>query len=217
MKGASRMATHVIRLGYRVLLLALASADLAIMIATHDIPLNQHWDVPLVLGSWLPVAAVVVTLTVKARRLGRPALRRILRLVAPLRKHLALYVFCAIMVGILAATGAVAVVGNRDMSCRGGPATCIKLNQYSESGGAFYRKYPYDAAGVGDSNAPWTPISRAEYIAEVGTKIRSAGVFATVALLLATFGSVLEEGLALARRETNDAETMLAAALTDQA
>lgn len=62
--------------------------------------------------------------------------------------------------------------------------------------------------------------SAAAAVAAVGnhdTSCYGPRMFATWALLLATFVVVAEEGLMLARRQMNDAETLFATALTDQA
>jgi hypothetical protein len=63
---------------------------------------------------------------------------------------------------------------------------------------AFVRSY--DAAGEDDPNAPWVQISRAVYVAEVGTRLRSAAGFGVLALALVSVLSVAEEGMSLSRR-----------------
>ena len=64
------------------------------------------------------------------------------------------------------------------------PGMSAAGNWIWENGGSYFRKYPYDAAGASDPNAPWVKISRAEYIAEVGTRLRPPAGFGMVALAL---------------------------------
>jgi hypothetical protein len=45
------------------------------------------------------------------------------------------------------------------------------------SGGHYYRQFPYDSQGNADPGAPWVEISQPEYVAEVGTRLRSAAQF----------------------------------------
>lgn len=105
------------------------------------------------------------------------------------------------MVVVLAAAVAELAQGNRDNSCRTHEAaTCIKVDQWANKGGAYFNQYPYGVAGGDDANAPWVQISRAEYVAEVGTRLRSAAGFGVLALGLASFLSVAEEGMYVTRR-----------------
>ncbi len=48
-----------------------------------------------------------------------------------------------------------------------------------------YRQFPYDSAGNDDPGAAWVEISRPEYVAEVGTRLRQGASFGVGALCLA--------------------------------
>lgn len=156
----------------------------------------------MALAGWLPFAAGIVFISIKSKGLPRLKPSSVLRKhLAPMRRRRDVHLFGAVMLVVLAAAAVGAFQGNQDDSCHTHvPATCIKIDQWTEQGGSYFRKSPYDAAGEDDPNAPWVQISRAEYITEVGTRLRSAAGFGVVALALASFLSVTEEGMSLTRR-----------------
>lgn len=191
-----------LRWGIRFFLLALAGAYLFFMVLSHSTPLSPDLELPLALAGWLPCVAGVAVIGTREKRwpgLGpRPSLRQVL---APMRARRGIHLFGAVMLVVLAACAAEALQGNRQDSCRSqDPAGCVKLDQWSAKGGLYFGSSPYDAARNGDPNAPWVQISRTEYVAEVGTRLRSAAGFGLLALGIASFLSVLEEGTALSRR-----------------
>lgn len=200
-RSAYRLSVKI-RWGIRVFLLALAGAYLAFMVASHSTPFSPDLEAPLAAAGWLPLAAIIVTGLIRSKRLKRTGPGLGLRqLLAPMRGRYDIHLFGAVMLIVLAAAATEAFQGNRDDSCRPqGPATCIKVDQWSEKGGSYFRKYPYDAAGENDPNAPWVQISRAEYVAEVGTRLRSAAGFGLLSLAAASYLSVVEEALSLTRR-----------------
>ncbi len=199
--GAYRLSVKI-RWGIRAFLLALAGAYLAFMVASHGTPFSPGLEAPLAMAGWLPSAAFIVTGLIRSRGSKRlnPDIGLRQRL-APMRGRYDIHLFGAVMLVVLAAAATEAFQGNRDDSCRSqDPATCIKVDQWAEEGGSYFRKYPYDAAGDNDPDAPWVPISRAEYVAEVGTRLRSAAAFGVLALAAASFLSVAEEAASLTRR-----------------
>lgn len=197
-----------IRWGIRLFLLALAGAYLAFMVASHDTPLSPDLEAPLAVVGWLPLAAGVVIIAVRSKGSPRPKPGPVLReLVGFVRRRHDIQLFGAVMLVVLGAAATEAFQGNRDESCHSA-ATCIKIDQWSAKDGLYFRKYPYDAAGDDDPNAPWVAISRTEYVAEVGTRLRSAAGFGVLALALASYLSVAEEGLPLMRRPRKGEATL---------
>lgn len=192
-----------IRRGIRLFLLALAGAYLAFMTASHSTPFSPDLEAPLALAGWLPLAAGVVIIGVKSKGSTRrkPHYAALRQYLTPMRGRRDVLLFGVVLLVVLAAAATEASLGNRDESCQtNDPAACIKIDQWAEKDGSYFRKYPYDAAGADDPNAPWVQISRAEYVAEVGTRLRSAAGFGLLALALAGFLSVVEEGMSLTRR-----------------
>jgi hypothetical protein len=79
-----------------------------------------------------------------------------------------------------------ASAGNLSLgTCPPHTTSCLKLDKWSMSGGRYYRQFPYDIQGNDDHNAPWVEISRPEYVAEVGTRLRSSARFGIGALCAA--------------------------------
>lgn len=183
-------------------LLALAGAYLAFMVASHSTPLSPDLEAPLAIAGWVPLVAGVAAPNLRPkiwRRLSPGAALR--QYLAPIRRRPDIYLFAALMLVVLATAAAAGSQGNRSGSCdSGSPANCIKIDQWAEKNGLYFRKYPYAMGGGDDPNAPWVQISRTEYIAEVGTRLRSAAGFGMMSLALATFLSVAEEGVSLSNR-----------------
>ena len=191
-----------IRWGIRLFLLTMAAAYLAFMVASHSTPFSPDLEVPLAVAGWVPLVAGIAAPNLRPkiwRRLSPGATLR--QYLAPIRRRPDIYLFAALMLVVLAAAAAAGSQGNHSGSCdSSNPANCIKIDHWTEKGGLYYRKYPYDAGGADAPNAPWVQISRTEYIAEVGTRLRSAAGFGMMSLALASFLSVAEEGVALSNR-----------------
>lgn len=182
------------------------------MVISHSTPLSPALEVPLAIAGWLPLVAGVVITNVRAKRSPRlkPSSALALHLAA-VRRRTDIYLFGAVMLVIVVAAVTEAFQGNRSGPCdSGNPATCIKIDQWSEKDGSFFRRFPYDAGGADYPNAPWVQISRTEYVAEVGTRLRSAAGFGVLALTLASFMSVVEEGMWVTRSRPRKGEIKLA-------
>lgn len=194
-----------IRWGIRLFLFAMAGGYLAFMVLSHSTPLSPGLELPSALPGWLLLAAGVVVIRTRSTGLPRREPGSASRWYpAPVRRRRDIQLFGAVMLVVLGAAAAEGFQGNRDASCRSqDPATCIKLDQWAEKDGAYFRKFAYDAAGDDDPNAPWVQISRSEYVAEVGTRLRSSAGFGLLALGVASYLSVLEEGMWLSRRPRN--------------
>src|SRR6185437_10588471 len=67
-----------------------------------------------------------------------------------------------------------AFTGNLSTACPDHATSCIKIDDWSMSGGHYYRRFPYDSQGNDDPGAPWVEISRQVYVAELGTRLREA-------------------------------------------
>lgn len=182
------------------------------MVISHSTPLSPALEAPLAIAGWLPLVAGVVIINIKSKRSPRlkPSSAFALHLAA-IRRRRDIHLFGAVMLIIVVAAATEAFRGNLSEFCDSGdPATCIKIDQWSEKDGSFFRKFPYDAGGADDANAPWVQISRTEYVAEVGTRLRSAAGFGVLALTLASFLSVVEEGMSLTRNRPRNGEIKLA-------
>lgn len=176
-------------------LLALAGTYLAFMTASHSTPFSPSLEPLLSSVGALPFAAGVVFIGMRTKWAARRQLSfREWRLRTLVRERRDIQLFCAAMLVVLVAAAVEGFQGNRDDSCRTpNAAACIKIDNWSEQGGSYFRQFPSD-----DPKAPWVAISRTEYVAEVGTRLRSAAGFALLALGVATYLSVVEEGMSLA-------------------
>ena len=138
---------------------------LLVVIESHSVPLSPALEVPLPLAGWL---AIVVVLPLGARRgtvvidFSNMGWRWI--------PHLAFAT--AAVVGFY-----FAFTGNLSLACPQQATSCVKIDHWRMSGGHYYRQFPYDSQGNDDPGAPWVEISRPEYVAEVGTLLRSAAQF----------------------------------------
>jgi hypothetical protein len=78
-----------------------------------------------------------------------------------------------------------ALTGNLSLDCPQHATSCVKIDNWKMSDGHYYRQFPYDSAGNDDPGAAWVEISRPEYVAEVGTRLRQGAPFGVGALCLA--------------------------------
>jgi hypothetical protein len=192
--GSGRLPGRRFRLGLRVLLLIAAVAYLAFMAASHSQPFDPGLEAPLASGGGLLFAAQLIHAWWINRRHGggKPALG----MRATLREHPLLAVYVAILWILLGAAAAQA--GNVSKDCGHTAQTCIGLDRWSEAGGVYLRQFPYNAQGNADPNAPWVPISRAEYVAEVGERLRPAALFGVFSIAMGSVVAVAAEGAAAA-------------------
>ncbi len=154
---------------------------LLVIIASHSIPLSSALEVPLAVAGWLTLAVLLVHAGLRLRGNGvitRPEMRwsRIPGLAFAAVAGLAFYF---------------AFTGNLSLACPQHATPCVKIDMWRMSGGHYYRQHPYDSEGNDDPGAAWAEISRQEYVAEVGTRLRQAAPFGVGALCLAwaLFGS----------------------------
>jgi hypothetical protein len=180
-------------------LIAAAAGYLAFMKISHTMPLNSAMQVELAGGGWLILASQIITAFVTqplglrrlwpySRRIPRPSWRT-------LRGRWDLAVASALFVLLIGAAAAVGATGNVSNDCTSA-VTCIKIDNWRVADGSYYRQYPYDAAGNSNPSAPWVRISRAEYVAEVGTLLRSAAFFGLFALTLGMAANLIAESSA---------------------
>ncbi|GAC1506476.1 MAG: hypothetical protein NVS1B6_14360 [Steroidobacteraceae bacterium] len=134
-------------------------------------------EAPLAFGGWLVLASLIVAAGVPTRRWKASLPKGVLR---PLPLTLA---FLAVALTALA----LAVTSNTPVDCPPTARSCIKIDEWKQSEGHYYRLYPYDVQGNSDRSQPWVEISRATYLAEVGARLRSAAAFGIGALCLAWF------------------------------
>jgi hypothetical protein len=185
--GAARPAWWGLRLAGRLVLIAAAAGYLAFMELSHSMPVSPTLQVALAGGGWLIfVSQMIIAFVTRPPRLrrmelyGRPRPRVSWRM---LRGQRDLAVVGALFAVLMVAAVAAGATGNVSNDCTSS-ATCIKIDNWRVTEGNYYRQYPYDVAGNDDPSAPWVRISRAEYVAEVGTLLRSAAFFGLFALTL---------------------------------
>lgn len=181
--------------------MAVALLYVAFLAASHSVPFNPGWEPPLMIGGWLFAAVPFGRMIRGGRGYGKGELRG-LRFWTPLRGRRDLVVFGVIMGAVIAAGIIEAVWGNRSMTCVPShpAATCLKVDEWYQSGGSYFHRYPYTAQGDAEPDAPWVAISRGEYVAEVGTRLRSAASSGVLSLGVGALSTVVEEGAALALR-----------------
>jgi hypothetical protein len=190
-----------VRACLRVVMLAAAVAYLAFMNASHRVPISQKLGLdPLVeFGGWLVLMVVVAEAAVETQVFGREETRILRHTWSRLRSRWGLAVFGVLMMAVLVPAGVASWSAGLSFNCDTavrslGPA-CLKLDNWAESHGEYFRQYPYDAQGNSDPGAAWVRISRAEYIAEFGTYLRYSSMVDVVCLGMALALSVLEAGI----------------------
>jgi hypothetical protein len=191
--------TSVLRTCLRIVLTAASLAYLAFMLISHFRPFSPTLEAPLALGGWLLLLIPIVQAAVQFCGYDRDELRSTRKLAwAALRGRRGLAVYGALMVAIFVAAGVAGTVGDLSTSCNNSDpaATCLKIDKWTAADGKYYRQYPYDAQGNSDPNAAWVPISRDEYVAEVGTRLRAAAMFGVLSLGLAFLATLVEEATA---------------------
>jgi hypothetical protein len=162
---------------------------LVVIIASHSVPLSSALEEPLALGGWL---AFLVLLFLD-RRNGNDGVIAI----APsgMRWSWVPHLVFAVVAGL---AFYFASTGNLSLDCPDHATSCVKIDQWRMSSGHYYRQFPYDSQGNGDAGAPWVEISRQEYVAEVGTRLRQATQFGVGLLCVAW---MLSGGLNAIRRK----------------
>jgi len=205
----------------RIVLLAAAVAYLAFMNASYRVPISPRLEPFVWSGAWLVFVAVLAEAGMEmwvfgqaetriARRswsglrvrLSLPEMARILRRAwSGLRGRWGLAAYGALMVAVLVPAGIAGWSAALSIKCDNSGAACLKIDNWAESHGEYFRQYPYDAQGNSDPRAAWVPVSRAEYIAEYGTYLRYDALFGVLCLGLALAMSVLWEGIGPASRD----------------
>jgi hypothetical protein len=198
-KGAVLPAWYGLRLAGRLVLIAAATGYLTFMKISHTMPFSPGLQVELAVGGWLILASQIITALVTRpygwRRPWPYSERRPRLGWRTLRGRWDLAVTSALFALLIGTAAAVGATGNVSNDCTSA-ATCIKIDNWRVADGGYYRQYPFDAAGNGNPLAPWVRISRAEYVAEVGTLLRSAAFFGLVALTLGMATNLIAESSA---------------------
>jgi hypothetical protein len=210
--GARRLPGYRVRLTFRLLLIAAAAGYAVLMRLSRRVPLSPDLTF-LALTGWLIFASELLTLCawhwtflrrqypgIAARMTGRGTRRRVLRefnraSFRGLRGRRDLLPAAGLFLLLAGLAVGYAATGNVSDACQS-PTTCYKLDHYAVRDDGYYRQYPYDARGNDDPGAPWQRISRPEYIAEVGTLLRSAAEFGVWSLALGMLANVAAEGFA---------------------
>jgi len=182
------------------MLIAAAAGYLVFMTISHTLPFSPALQVELAVGGWLVLVSQIIIAFVTRPYYGRswpwlPSVRRPRLSLRTLRGRWDLAVTGALFALLIGTAAAVGATGNVSNACNSA-ATCIKIDNWRAADGGYYRQYPYDAAGNGNPSTPFVRISRAEYVAEVGTLLRSAAFFGLVALTLGMAVNVMAEGSA---------------------
>lgn len=182
-------------------MLAVASAYLAFMVASHTKPFDPGLEFLLGIGGWLFAALFIVKTLVTCRGRSKKELRA-LGSWRTLSGRWDLAVYAVAMLGIIVSGAVVGLSGNKATNCADPDhaAPRAKTDSWSVVNGQYLRHHPYDARGDSDPQAPWVPITRDEYVAEVGTRLRSAALFGEFSLVTALMASLQEEGMATAVR-----------------
>lgn len=183
------------------MLIAAAAGYLAFMKFSHTMPFRPGMQIELAVGGWLILVSQLITALVTwpwtdgwlrrmraSKRRPRPGWRA-------LRGRWDLAVTGALFAVLIGTAAAIGTTGNLSDDCTS-PATCFKIDNWQVSDGSYYRQYPYDATGNSDSSAPWVRISRAEYVAEVGSLLRQAAFFGLFALALGMLANLNAERFA---------------------
>ena len=157
---------------------------LFVIFISHSTPLSSALETPLAVGGWLTLAVLIVT--GRRRVLGRNG-----GTVVPTG--------CLLHLAFVAVAGLTlffAFTGNVSYDCPDQATSCVKLDTWKMENGDYYRQFPYDSEGNRDSDAPWVEISQADYVAEVGTRLRMASLVSVFGLCVAwaLSGSLLQPG-----------------------
>jgi hypothetical protein len=141
------------------------------MIASHSVPLSTALEIPLAVAGWLALAGVVALSALGRRGRRGPVVLDFQAMGWSWIAHLA-------FAGAAVAAFYFAFTGNISLACPlYSHAPCVKTENFSMSGGHYYRQNPYDSQGNDDPGAPWVEISRPEYVADVGARLRSSAQF----------------------------------------
>lgn len=194
--GATRPAWYGLRLAGRLVLITAAAGYLAFMTVSHTRPFSSGMQGELAVGGWLIFASQMITAFVTdppgSRRLVRDGRRSRGPGGGTLRGRWDLAVTGALFAVLIGTGAVVGATGNVSDACTSA-ATCTKIDNWQVSDGSYYRQYPYDAAGNDDPSAPWVRISRAAYVADVGSLLRSAAFFGLFALALGMLANLSAE------------------------
>jgi hypothetical protein len=175
----------------RTVLALLMILYLLAMIASHSVPLSAALEVPLAVAGWLALAGVVALSALGRRGRRGPVVIDFSNTGWSWIAHLA-------FAGAAVTAFYFAFTGNISLACPlYSHAPCVKIENFSMSGGHYYRQYPYDSQGNDDPGAPFVEISQPEYVADVGARLRSAARFGLGTLSVAW---LLSGGVGSARR-----------------
>jgi hypothetical protein len=157
---------------------------LYVIIVSHSVPLSSGLEGPLTFGGGLALAGLIVSRLLRSLDWrGGPAIPTGCLL------HLA-------FVAVAGLTFFFVFTGNVSYRCpdQAQATSCVKLDNWKMSAGHYYRQFPYDSDWSHDPDTPWVEISRPEYVAEVGTRLRIAALFSVFVLCVAwaLSGSLLQ-------------------------
>ena len=137
---------------------------------SHSVPLSSALEIPFAFTGWLALPCLSALIPSGTHQGGRaimfPAWCWRWRWIP----HVA-FLAAAVLALYFAFTG------NLSTACPDHATSCIKIDDWSMSGGHYYRRFPYDSQGNDDPGAPWVEISRQVYVAELGTRLREAALF----------------------------------------
>lgn len=173
MNSAKAVMTRLILL--RAVLGILMLLYLLGAILSHSIPLSSTLEGPFGFAGWIALAVLLVTcgrhFNSKAPPVGFSGpWGWILGLTFVAVAGLAFYF---------------AVTGNVSPYCQEQATSCVKVDHWKMANGDYYRQHPYDSEGNDDPGAAWVEISRPDYVAEVGTRVREGMPFGIIALCIA--------------------------------
>jgi branched-subunit amino acid ABC-type transport system permease component len=168
------MADRAVRL--RLVIIVVILGYLAIIVASHFVPLTVFLAGPLVITGWLFLLGLF--LGARLRRIDtRPSAQ------PPIREMLRPWGLTAIFVAVAAVALFLAIGWDVPSFCHGPiPVNCVKGYVWSSDSGHYYHT---TAAGI------YAEISQQTYIQEVGFDLRSAAVFGVLALCAAWIGAAV--------------------------
>jgi hypothetical protein len=144
-------------------------------IFSHSIPVSIKLEGPFGFAGWIALGVVVVLVIQHSGTKAPPV-----GFINPWGWILGLAFVAAAGLAVY-----FALTGNVHPYCPQLATSCLKFDHWKMSGGHFYRQYPFDSQGNDDPGAPWVEISRPEYVAEVGTRVRELMPFGAIALCIA--------------------------------
>jgi hypothetical protein len=151
-----RLVFMVVILGY-----------VAVIAASHFVPLPVFLEAPLVITGWLSLVGLIGWATIR-RIDSRPEAQ------PPMREMLRPWVLTATFGALAAIALFLAIAWDVPSFCHGPvPLNCVKGYAWSADNGRYYHT---DAAGI------YSEISQQRYVQEVGFDLRSAAVFGVLAL-----------------------------------